>query len=79
MNYVTTFLCGNYVCRLEFDGVVTFFSIWAPEVPKEMTGPMSASYEEACKKLCKEAFVPYEPQKFTNIYVKAIGPIDVSV
>ena len=79
MNYVTVFPCGNYTCKLEFDGVDTFISIWAPETPSEMTGPMQISYEEAAQKLCKEAFVFYEPSKFTNVYIKAIGPLNAIV
>jgi hypothetical protein len=79
MSYTKIFQCGNYVCKLDFDGVVTFVSFWWTEVPKQMTGPMQISYEAACQQLCKEAFVPYDTSKFTSIYVKALGPLNAVV
>jgi len=75
MNYTTTFECEGYECKVDFDGNITFVSFWWENIPTKTSGPLQAAYDNACQTLCKEAFVPYDKSKFSNVLVPARGPI----
>jgi len=72
--YVTIFLCGDYTCKLVFDGTKYFLAFWWTAIPSAMTGPMQISFSEAQNQLCKEAYVPYSSDMVVN-NVKASGPL----
>ena len=76
--YQTTFPCGDYTCKLYFDGTVYFIAVWWTDIPQAMTGPMQAQFDAACQLLCQEALVPYAPETFCINSVKSTEPLNAA-